>query len=140
MGWAKARLEEIVSGRGRMPPIVEQLKLGLLDAWGDGWIEKTWRPDPALATADGSLFGGYIAALADQALAFAAMTVVPDDRTYRTTQLNVAFYRVGRDAPVFIRAEVIAHTRQLISVRASFIQAEDRLIAEASAQQILLPA
>lgn len=140
MGWAKARLEEIVSGRGRTPPIVEQLKLGLLDAWGEGWIEKTWRPDPALATADGSLFGGYIAALADQALAFAAMTVVPDDRTYRTTQLNVSFYRVGRDAPVFIRAEVIAHTRQLISVRARFIQAEDRLIAEAGAQQILLPA
>ncbi|WP_333586343.1 PaaI family thioesterase [Phenylobacterium sp.] len=140
MGWAKARLEEIVSGQGPTPPIVEQLKLGLLDAWGEGWIEKTWRPDPALATADGSLFGGYIAALADQALAFAAMTVVPDDRTYRTTQLNVSYYRVGRDAPVFIRAEVIAHTRQLISVRARFIQAEDRLIAEASAQQILLPA
>lgn len=140
MGWAQERLEEIVSGRGRTPPIVEQLKLGLLDAWGEGWIEKTWRPDPALATADGSLFGGYIAALADQALAFAAMTVVPDDRTYRTTQLNVSFYRVGRDSPVFIRAEVIAHTRQLISVRARFIQAQDRLIAEAGAQQILLPA
>lgn len=94
----------------------------------------------ALATADGSLFGGYIAALADQALACAAMTVVPDDRTYRTPQLTVSFYRVGRDAPVFIRAEVVAHTRQLISVRASFIQAKDRLIAEAGAQQILLPA
>ena len=86
------------------------------------------------------MFGGYIAALADQALAFAAMTVVPDDRTYRATQLNVSFYRVGRDSPVFIRAEVIAHTRQLISVRARFIQAQDRLIAEAGAQHILLPA
>jgi len=34
-----------------------------------------WPPDP---DPTGSLFGGYLAALADQALTFAAMTSVPD--------------------------------------------------------------
>ena len=74
MTWATERLEAICSGRGPLPPIVEQLRLGRLDAWGEGWVRKTWTPHPSLDTADGSLFGGYIAALADQALAFAAMT------------------------------------------------------------------
>lgn len=139
MTWAIERLEAIRSGEGVLPPIVEQLRLGRLDAWGEGWVRKTWTPHPSLDTADGSLFGGYIAALADQALAFAAMTVIPDDRHYRTTQLQVSFLRVGRNAPVEIHAQVIAVTRQMISVRASFVQGEGRLIAEASAQQILMP-
>lgn len=139
MTWATERLEAICSGRGPLPPIVEQLRLGRLDAWGEGWVRKTWTPHPSLDTADGSLFGGYIASLADQALAFATMTVVPDDRHYRTTQLQVSFLRVGRNAPVEIHAQVIAATRQMITLRASFVQGEGRLIAEAGAQQILMP-
>lgn len=139
MTWAKERLEAISSGQGALPPIIEQLRLGRLDTWGEGWVRKTWTPHPSLDTADGSLFGGYVAALADQVLAFAAMTVVPDDRLYRTTQLQVSFLRIGRNAPLEIHAQVIAATRQMITVRASFTQAGDRLIAEASAQQILLP-
>jgi len=139
MTWATERLEAICSGRGPLPPIVEHLRLGRLDAWGEGWVRKTWTPHPSLDTADGSLFGGYIAALADQALAFATMTVVPDDRHYRTTQLQVSFLRVGRNAPVEIHAQVIAATRQMITLRASFVQGEGRLIAEAGAQQILMP-
>lgn len=138
MTWAIERLEAICSGAGDLPPIVEQLRLGRLDAWGEGWVRKTWTPHPSLDTADGSLFGGYIAALADQVLAFATMTVIPADRHYRTTQLQVSFLRVGRNAPLDIHAQVVAATRQMITVRASFVQAGDRLIAEASAQQIVL--
>lgn len=139
MTWATERLEAIGAGKGPLPAIVEQLHLGRLDSWGEGWVRKTWVPHPSLATADGSLFGGYIAALADQVLAFATMTVIPDDRLYRTTQLQVSFLRVGRDAPLEIVANVVAATRQMITVRASFTQAGGRLIAEASAQQIILP-
>lgn len=138
MTWAIERLEAICSGAGDLPPIVEQLRLGRLDAWGEGWVRKTWTPHPSLDTADGSLFGGYIAALADQVLAFATMTVIPADRHYRTTQLQVSFLRVGRNAPLDIHAQVVAATRQMITVRASFVQAGDRLITEASAQQIVL--
>jgi len=82
MTWAIERLEAICSEAGDLPPIVEQLRLGRLDAWGEGWVRKTWTPHPSLDTADGSLFGGYIAALADQVLAFATMTVIPADRQW----------------------------------------------------------
>ena len=120
------------------PPIVETLKLGLIGGWGEGWVRKTWVPTPELATADGTLFGGYLAALADQVLAFAAMTVVPDDHLFRTVNLQLNFLRVGRSQALDIEANVVAQTRQLVTVRAEFRRQDGILIADATAQQILM--
>jgi acyl-coenzyme A thioesterase PaaI-like protein len=93
--WATQRLDELVHGQATiLPPVIQTLRLGALDEWGVGWIKKGWLPHQDLLNVDGSLFGGYIAALADQALAFAAMTVVPADSVFRTVNLNVNFIRV----------------------------------------------
>jgi uncharacterized protein (TIGR00369 family) len=139
MTWATERLEALKSGAAQVPPVVETLGLGLLDDWGEGWIRKSWAPSPAFQTSDGSMFGGYIAALADQALTFAAMTVTPDDRLFRTTNLQLNFVRVGRAHPLRIQAKVVARTRQMITVRADFRREDSELIAEATAQQLLMP-
>lgn len=138
MTWATDRLDACKAGSATPPPIVRTLKLGLLDDWGAGWVHKSWRPDPDLATADGSLFGGYLAALADQILAFAAMTVVPNDRLYRTVNLQLNFLKVSRNESLAIEARVVAQTRQLITARAEFRRLDGTLIAEATAQQIVL--
>jgi uncharacterized protein (TIGR00369 family) len=137
--WATRRLDEIVSGQAVLPPVVQRLGLGGLDEWGLGWIKKRWEPHPELLNVDGSLFGGYISALADQALAFAAMTVVPADSVFRTINLNVNFIRVGRAHPLVIEAVVVAQTRQMITVRATLKREDGKLIADASAQQALQP-
>lgn len=140
MTWATERLEAIKEPGAKGPPIVETLGLGLIEDWGPGWVRKTWTPGrPDLRTADGSLFGGYVAALADQVLAFAAMTVVPDDRLFRTINLQVQFLKIGREHPLAIEARVTAASRQLISVEAAFRRPDGELIATASAQQIVLP-
>jgi uncharacterized protein (TIGR00369 family) len=138
--WATQRLDELVGGQPTvLPPVIQTLRLGGLDAWGPGWIKKRWQPHPDLLNVDGSLFGGYIAALADQALAFAAMTVVPADCVFRTTNLNVNFIRVGRAHPLEIEAVVVAQTRRLLTVRATLKREDGELIADASAQQVLQP-
>jgi uncharacterized protein (TIGR00369 family) len=138
MTWATERLDALKAGAAPPPPIVETLKLGLLDDWGEGWVGKSWSPAPELQTADGSLFGGYIAALADQVLTFATMTVTPDDRLFRTVNLQVNFLRVGRTEPLGIKAYVVARTRQMITVRAEFRRADGELITDATAQQLLM--
>ena len=136
--WATQRLDEIVNGPVTiLPPVVQALRLGGLEAWGIGWIKKRWQPHPDLLNVDGSLFGGYIAALADQALAFAAMTVVPADRIFRTIYLNVNFIRVGRAHPLEIEGVVVAQTQRVLTVRATLRREDGELIAEASAQQVL---
>ena len=139
MTWATERLDALKAGSVTPPPITQTLKLGLIDDWGEGWVRKSWRPAPELATADGSLFGGYLAALADQVLAFATMTVIPADRLYRTLNLQMNFLRVGRSDPLAIEARVVAQTKQIITVRAEFRRPDRVLIADATAQQIVMP-
>ena len=140
MTWATDRLDEIRTPGFVPPPVVRRLGLGLLDDWGPGWVRKTWTPDPEeLKYADGSVFGGYIAALADQVLAFATMTVVPDECWCRTIDLQVRFVRVARNHPLLIEGRVMAATKRLITVEADFRRPDGELIAKASAQQILLP-
>ena len=137
--WAAQRLDDLIAGTATPPPVVQTLQLGTLDSWAPGLIKKQWTPQPNLLNGDGSMFGGYIAALADQVLAFAAMTVVPGDMAFRTANLLVTFVRVARDAPIYIEGRVIAQTGQLITTRAEFRREDGELIAEASAQQFLQP-
>jgi uncharacterized protein (TIGR00369 family) len=135
--WATQRLDALIGG-ATPPPVVAKLDLGTLDAWGPGWARKAWVAKPELLNGDGSMFGGYLAALADQMLAFAAMTVVPADHMFRTTNLSVSFFKVGR-GDMDIEANVVSQTRQLIAVRALFKAPDGTLLAEASAHQILIP-
>jgi uncharacterized protein (TIGR00369 family) len=136
--WATERLDALIRDDVVLPPVSRTLRLGALDSWGAGWVKKSWTPHPEVLNVDGSLFGGYIAALADQILTFAAMTTVPENTFFRTLNLSVSFVRVGKAEPLTIEAQVTSQTRQIIAVRAQFIRPDGQLIAEASAQQFLL--
>lgn len=137
MSWATDRLEALKAGTADVPAVVERLGLGLLDEWGEGWVKKSWLPKPGLTNGDGTMFGGYIAALADQVLAFATMSVIPDGAAFRTVNLSVQFYRIVRDEPVDIEARVVSRSRQMIAVEAEFTTAKGKLFAKATAQQIV---
>ena len=139
MTWATERLDGLKSGDTNVPPVVTTLRLGTLDDWGPGWVRKTWEPAPEILNGDGSMLGGYLAALADQILAFAAMTVVPEENYYRTINLQMLFVKVGAARPLTIEGRVTAVTRQLITVEADFRREDGELIARAAAQQILMP-
>lgn len=130
-------LNALKAGEAQPPPVVATLKLGLLDDWGEGWIKKVWTPSPELENRDGSMFGGYLAALADQALAFATMTVMPEGMSFRTLNLQLNFVRIGRRHPLHIEGRVVAQTRQLVTARAEFRRPDGELIAEATGQQLL---
>jgi uncharacterized protein (TIGR00369 family) len=135
--WATQRLDALIAGVAP-PPVVTKLELGTLDSWGDGWAKKRWVAMPDLMNGDGTMFGGYLAALADQMLAFATMTVLPADQVFRTANLSVSFYKIGR-GDTDIEAKVVSQSRQMIAVRATFRSPDRTLLAEANAQQILTP-
>ena len=135
MTWATERLDDLKAGKAAVPPVVNTLQLGTLDDWGPGWARKVWQATPDVLQTDGSLFGGYIAALADQILAFATMSVIPDGMGFRTVNLVVQFFHIFRDQDITIEARVVAQTRQLISLEATFTDPNGRIFAKASAQQ-----
>lgn len=138
MTWAQERLNALKAGEAAVPPVVETLRLGTLDDWGPGWVTKRWQSDPALLNGDGSMFGGYTAALADQILALAALTVLPDNATMRTVHLSLQFVRIGRGEPLCIEGKVIAQSRSLITVACEIKTERAVLIATATAQQMVL--
>jgi uncharacterized protein (TIGR00369 family) len=139
MTWATDRLDSLIAGVAEPPPVVAVLRLGLLEAWGEGWARKRWEPHADLMNADGSMFGGYLAALADQMLAFAAMTVIEAPSAFRTTDLQVRFFKPGRAHPLLIDARVVARSRQLISVEVEFRRGDGELLAKATGQQFVTP-
>lgn len=129
-----ARLDALVAREAEPPPVVETLRLGLLDAWGPGWSRKTWTPCKEVLNHDGSLFGGYLAALADQSIAFAAISVLEEEELFRTTNLAIQFFRVGKPEPLEIEARVLARSKRMISAECDFHRPDGELIAKASAQ------
>lgn len=133
------QLDLITARKNHPPPVVMTLKLGLCEEWGSGWVRKRWEPDPSILNGDGSLFGGYLAALGDQILAFTAMTVMPDGVSYRTVNLQMQFVKVGRALPLLIEGRVVAASKRLITVEGDFRREDGELIARVNGQQIILP-
>lgn len=136
MTWATDMLNNMKLGTHPVPLVTQTLKLGLIDDWGEGWIRKSWSSQPEFMHPDGTLFGGYIAALFDQALALATMTVVQDDETYRTTNLNISFLSLSQSETVTLDARVVSRSRRLISLEAKMLGSNDQVRAMATAQQI----
>jgi len=139
MTWATDRLDALIAGAAEPPPVVETLKLGVLDAWGEGWARKRWEPHADILNGDGSMFGGYIAALADQMLAFAAMTVIEAPCAFRTTDLQVRFFKVARAHPLLVEGRVMARSRSLIWAEVAFRREDGERIASATGQQFVTP-
>ncbi|WP_374570607.1 PaaI family thioesterase [Phenylobacterium sp.] len=140
MNWWTERLDALKAGAADVPLVTRTLRMGLLDDWGEGWTRKTWEPDPAVIGPDGTLFGGHLAALADQSAAFAAMTVMAEDEVFRTTNLAVQYFRVSPALALRIEGRVVARTRRLVSVEVDFRRPDGQLVAKATAQQVVLPA
>ena len=139
MTWATERLDALKAGTCELPPVTTRLGLGTLSDWGGGWVEKRWEPSPDLLNVDGSMFGGYTAALADQAAAFAAMTVLDGDSAYRTISLALQFFKLVRGEALNIRGAVVARSRSLIAVEVEFRTDDGALVAKATAQQVVTP-
>jgi len=139
MGWATDRLDALKAGTADLMPVVKTLRLGGLEDWQPGWVRKVWEPTPELLQSDGTMFGGYLAALADQALAFAAMSVLADDLMFRTIGLNLQYFQTSRNERITIDARVVAQSRQMINVEAEFRNPSGDLVAKATAQQVLMP-
>jgi uncharacterized protein (TIGR00369 family) len=139
MSWASERLDGLKAGTIELLPVVKTLQLGGLDDWRPGWVRKVWHPKPELLQGDGTMFGGYLAALGDQMLGFAAMSVLPATHAFKTIGLSLQFFRVSRNEPVAIEARVVAQSSQLVSVEAEFRDPRGELLAKAAAQQMLVP-
>jgi uncharacterized protein (TIGR00369 family) len=143
MGIWQQRLSAITDGSLTLPLVTQLLGLGRLTRWSEGYVEKEWKVDPGFCTGDGAdqqaLFGGYLAALADQVLTFATMTVMDDKHAFKTSELHVSFFRPITEGTVRIVGRVVNRSRTLVHVEAEFYRDDGKLAAKASATELVQP-
>ena len=131
-------LDQIVAGTADPPPMVVALKLPQIDGYAPGSVWGDWRLDKDMYHAAGSVFGGYLAALADSFTGLAMFTVLNNEESFTTSDLRVAYFRpVVTD--LHIVAEVLNRGRRQAHVEATFVDDRDKVACKATATQVILP-
>lgn len=123
-------LDRIVAGRSALPPVVENLCLGSISEWRPGYARKEWAVDPRFFTPV-DLFGGYLAALADQMFVLSGISLLEDSETLRTTSLQIDFFRPVSSGTLVIEGKVVNRSKRLIHVEVTFRDNEGQLAAKA---------
>jgi acyl-CoA thioesterase len=84
---------------------------------------------PDLANSIGLMQGGVIAALADEAVAFALYSLVKDGETINTVEMKINFLRAVKEGDVVAEAH-IAKRGRTISLGEFEVRQGDRLVAK----------
>lgn len=130
-------LEGLVAGVDDAPHL-RALRLPMLDGWESGRAWTTWEVESDFLTpAAGSLFGGYIAALADQLLACATFTVLADAESFATSEVHVHFLRPVMAGTVEIEGRVVSRTRRLVYCEVTLTDSDGEILARGGATQIV---
>lgn len=82
-----------------------------------------------------TLFGGCIAALADQMLAFPAITLQKDGEFCSTSNLTLNYLKAVREGDLTIESTAVSRTSRSFYVEAVFTQ-HGEVVAKASATQL----
>jgi uncharacterized protein (TIGR00369 family) len=134
-----AMLAALNEGRGQPPQMIRTLKLdiwaGRMDSFGEGFLNVHWDVDPLYANPDGSIYGGWIAAMADNLLYLASTTVMKDGEEASTSDLQLIFMRPIKEGRIRIEARVAERSRSTILCDCMFYLPDGRLAARATAQQ-----
>jgi len=136
MRWTEL-LDRIVARRSEPPPHVGVLRIPLIDGWESGRVWSTWNVDAELVQPHGSLFGGYIAAVTDEMLGMATMTVLADDETFTTSESSLHFFRPASAGNLSVEASVLSRSRSSAHIEVAFANAEGDLVAKARGTQIV---
>lgn len=132
-------LAALNEGRGQPPQMIRTLKLdiwaGRMDSFGEGFLNVHWDVDPLYANPDGSIYGGWIAAMADNLLYLVATTVFKEVENASTSDLQRFFMRPIKQGRIRIEARVIERSRSAILCDCSFFLPDGKLAARATAQQ-----
>ncbi len=135
MGLWQELLDGYIDGSVPEPTPNKKLNMGTLDEWRPGFVKKSWPVDQELFHGR-ALFGGYIAALADQVLGLAAMTVLKNGYFFGTTNMSISYLSPVIEGDLVIEGEVIREQNKSIYVECSFF-CNGKLVSKASATQVV---
>jgi uncharacterized protein (TIGR00369 family) len=122
------------------PPFISTLGLPPISRWEPGRVWLEWQVQPSVFQSSQAVFGGFIAALADHALGFPAMSLLADDEVLTTSNLHVSFLRPVLGGRLRIESRVVHRGKRMMHVEATFTRDDGKLAAVATATQVIIPA
>jgi uncharacterized protein (TIGR00369 family) len=134
LNWQEV-LDRIVARDAPKPPHVEIMRLPGIDGWEPGHVWCQWTVDEAFIQPQGAIFGGYIAAIADEILGLATLTTLNRGERFVTADMRVNFFRPIKDGIVTVDATVQHKGRTNIFAEATFTDPQGNLCAKAAATQ-----
>ena len=99
-------LNDLVNGEAALPLMAEKMELGGIKNWREGYAEKEIMINKSWFSGE-SLFGGYIASLADQTMFFASASKLKNNDILSTSELNVKYYKPIKEGLLTIKASVV---------------------------------
>ena len=126
------RLDELATGKAKLPQAAERLNMGALTSWEPGHVVKDWPLDQTLLNPGNVLFGGYLACLADQMVNFTAMTVLTDNQIARTSDLQISYFRPVTEGPIKIEGRILNRSRALVHIVVTVMLPGGQLAARAT--------
>ncbi len=119
------------------PPHVHHLGLPYPSSWAPGRVTASWKVDARFLHERGALFGGFLAALSDHALAMVTMSVLEDGEIFNTSDLRASFFRPVTGGELAIEATVIHRGRSMVQAEVVFTGEDGKLVGKATATQVI---
>ena len=130
-------LDQLIASQESPSAYGKTLGLPRPKRWEPGRIWMTWQVDPGLLTPWGSVFGGFLAALADEVAGQAAFSVLEEGETFGTSDLRVTPLRAVREGRLDIEAYVVHRGRSTIYVDVEMRNEDGLMTTKASALQVI---
>ncbi len=142
MGYWESLLHDINAGTTTVPGAMETTHLKVVPgtlSWETGVVRRRWAIGPWAHNANGTVFGGLLAAAADQVTSLAAFTILGDDEASRTASLQVDYFRPVVGDYIDIEARVVNRSRRLIHTETELTRADGKIGAHARAVLAIVP-
>lgn len=137
MGYWDDLLNSMVAGTAQPPPYVLTLGTTRMKRWEPGRVWCEWAVNPALFQDLNALFGGFAAALADEVLGFATMTILAEDELFITADLNVSFHRFIKGGFLHFEGKIVQREKRAAKAEVVITTNDGTIVAQASARQII---
>jgi len=135
MSKATDRLDRMIEGTHERSASAEAMMLPVVSEYKHGYVKCIHPVNERFINASKVVFGGYIAALVDDVSGHTAKTVLPDDKTYSTSELSVSFFRpaLAMNGELLLEGFLINESRRSYHVEVTIKRKDGKLIAKGRA-------
>jgi uncharacterized protein (TIGR00369 family) len=140
MAFSDDEIRVLLSDTSRYPPCTRHLGFELIDySIEAGWAEVAFSPRPEFANPAGTVQGGFVAAMLDDSMSFAATLSRRFEVIVPTLQTSVTYLRPTPIARVTARGEVLRFGTSSIVMQGTLRDAAGTALAVATATAVPRP-